>query len=44
MVEITNIKESNKYKTPHKKKAMLYNQDGIPTQLGCDCELIQEVT
>lgn len=44
MVEIMKNKGSNRYKTPHKKKDMLYNQDGIPTQLSCDSELIQEVT
>ncbi|CAI8602512.1 unnamed protein product [Vicia faba] len=44
MIEIMKIKGSNKYKIPHMKKDMMYNQGCIPTQLSCDSLLIQEVT
>ncbi|XP_058753748.1 uncharacterized protein LOC131626927 [Vicia villosa] len=44
MIEIMKIKGSNKYKIPHMKKDMLYNQSCIPTQLSCDSSLVQEVT
>lgn len=44
MVEIMKVKGSNKYKIPHMKKDVLYNQSEILSQLRCDPSLIQEVT
>ncbi|XP_058752243.1 uncharacterized protein LOC131625398 [Vicia villosa] len=43
MIEIMNIKGSNKYKISHMKTYMLYNQSCIHTQLSCDSSLVQEV-
>lgn len=44
MAEIMKVKGSNKYKIPHMKKDVLYNQGEIPRQLRCDPSLIHEVT
>ncbi|KAL7093621.1 hypothetical protein ACP275_11G050500 [Erythranthe tilingii] len=43
MIEIMRVRGSQKYKTPHIKKATLEREGRLPTRMKCDLELVQDV-
>ncbi|XP_012851562.1 PREDICTED: uncharacterized protein LOC105971259 [Erythranthe guttata] len=42
-IEIMRVRGSQKYKTPHIKKAMLEREGRLPTRMKCDLALVQDV-
>ena len=42
MVEILKVRDANRYKIPHMKKASLQRKGRLPTQIQCDAGLLED--